>query len=330
MKIGIFSPSTSVVSKCPNRVNRALEYLKSQGNELVLGELFFNDEGYRTGSIKQRAAEINNLLKDEDLDVLMSSIGGFDTNSILPHLDYELLENRKRNLVICGFSDITVLLLGAMNRIKSSKIRFLYGPALIPSFGDIEPEFKSITYNSLLDCVLSSKKHIYNVPGSWTDDWKNWEDFEQPKQIFSQSSWKYEFFKSSHPIKGRLIGGNVNAMLGTFGSEYGLKIQPGDVLLLEDSCKNAEVVEKNFSACLLNGIFDQVSAIILGKYEKFDDQGTGVKPIEILREILDEAKKEIPIVYDVDFSHTKPMLVVELNKPIIIDGKKQRIIKPNP
>ena len=116
---------------------------------------------------------------------------------------------------------------------------------------------------------------------------------------------------------------------GTFGSEYGLKTQPGDILLLEDSCKNAEVVEKNFSACLLNGIFDQVSAIILGKYEKFDDQGTGVKPIEILQEVLSEAKKEIPIVYDVDFSHTKPMLIVELNKPIIIDGKKQRIIKPS-
>ena len=164
--VGIFSPANSVVSKYPNRVKRALEYLKSQGNEVVLGELFFNDEGYRTGSIKQRATEINNLLRDEELDVLMSSIGGFDTNSILPHLDYELLENRKRDLVICGFSDITVLLLGMMNRTKSSKIRFLHGPALIPNFGDIEPQFKSITYNSLLDCVSTSKKHIYTVPDS--------------------------------------------------------------------------------------------------------------------------------------------------------------------
>ncbi len=327
MKIGIFSASAPMASKYPHRAKRAIEFLKDNGHEIVLGNLFYQNQNYRTGTIQQRAQEFNELLKNDDLDVLMSSIGGVNTNSILPYLDYESLSHRSTPLVVCGFSDTTALLLAIQNKVKNPLVRLFYGPALIPSFGDIEPEFKTITYESFLTCLHSSKDYFYVVPKSWTDDSINWEEYQHEKQIEKQTTWGWDFFADSVLIAGRLVGGNANTLLGTFGSEYGLKIQEGDILLLEDSWKDASTVEKNFSACLLNGVFDKVKGIILGKYEQFDDQETGFRPVDLLNEILLTANKKIPIVYDVDFSHTKPMLIGELNQPIILDGKTKTIAK---
>lgn len=38
----------------------------------------------------------------------MTSIGGYNCNQLLPHIDYDLIKNNPKKL--CGFSDITALL----------------------------------------------------------------------------------------------------------------------------------------------------------------------------------------------------------------------------
>lgn len=67
----------------------------------------------------------------------------------------------------------------------------------------------------------------------------------------------------------------------------------------------------------LNGIFEKVSAIILGKHELFDDAGSGRQPYEVLREVL--AGQPIPIVDGFDCCHTHPMLTLPLGVTLCID-----------
>lgn len=50
--------------------------------------------------------------------------------------------------------------------------------------------------------------------------------------------------------------------------------------------KDTETLERSFSLLKVNGVLDKVSGIILGKHELFDDKGTGLKPYEILQEVL--------------------------------------------
>ena len=89
---------------------------------------------------------------------------------------------------------------------------------------------------------------------------------------------------------GRIIGGNLNTIQGIWGSPYMPHIQEGDILFIEDSSKDAATIERSFSLLKINGIFDKVSGIILGKHEQFDDCGTNRKPYEILLEVLQNQK----------------------------------------
>lgn len=67
-------------------------------------------------------------------------------------------------------------------------------------------------------------------------------------------------------------------MLSIWGSPYMPAIHKGDILMIEDYKKTAAIVEKHFSFLKINGVFDKVSGVILGKHEQFDDQGTGLTP----------------------------------------------------
>jgi muramoyltetrapeptide carboxypeptidase len=64
------------------------------------------------------------------------------------------------------------------------------------------------------------------------------------------------------------------------------EIKNGNILFIEDSLKDSATIERSFSFLKVNGVFDRISGIILGKHELFDDQKTGKKPYEILLEVL--------------------------------------------
>lgn len=145
--IGIFSSSSPVSVTVPMRYNRGKEYLISKGIRIIDGELFGKQDYYRSGSIKARADEFNQLLYNNDVQVLMAAIGGNNTNSILPYIDYEYLRNHPK--IIIGYSDTTALLLGIYA--KTGLVTF-YGPALASSFGEFPP-FVDMTFDNFKSVI---------------------------------------------------------------------------------------------------------------------------------------------------------------------------------
>ena len=99
------------------------------------------------------------------------------------------------------------------------------------------------------------------------------------------------------------------------------EIQSGDILLIEDSLKGIEAVERSFAHLLACGVFDKVGALVLGKHELFDDKGTGRTPLDVLLEVLNS--KNVPILYGFDSCHTHPMLVTPLGVQGPIDFDAQ-------
>ena len=87
--IGFFSPSSAATAWAPNRFARAKAYLAAQGVELKAGSLTGERDHWRSGSIAARAEELNALIRDPEVRAIMSVIGGSNSNSLLPYLDYE-------------------------------------------------------------------------------------------------------------------------------------------------------------------------------------------------------------------------------------------------
>lgn len=313
-KIGIFSSSVPATSTAKLRYDRGKEFLQAKGFIIIEGNLTGKQDGYRSGTPKERAEEFNQLLRDPSIKMIMSSIGGTNSNSLLPYIDYEAFKNNPK--IVIGYSDTTAILLALFAK---TNIPTYYGPALIPSFGEFEPLVHE-TYNYFKH-YFSQPSVPYTIPMSpvWSDEMINWLTYEKPKTLYS-NKWI-----SIHEgvVEGRLIGGNNNTMYGFIGTPYFPVIKNGDILLIEDSLKSASTVEKNLAMLKLHGIFDKVGGIILGKHELFDDEGTGKQPLDLLLEQLDG--KIIPILADVDCAHTHPMFPLAIGKKICLDTITQTI-----
>lgn len=316
LTIGIFSASSPVSATVPARYKRGKEYLASKGFRIVDGKLYEKQDCYRSGSIKERADEFNQLLYNKEVDVLMAAIGGNNTNSILPYIDYEYL--KKHPKIIIGYSDTTALLLGIYA--KTGLVTF-YGPALAASFGEFPP-FADMTFEYFKSVICDgvSIPYVYKMPPVWTDEYIDWSQQDRSKKE-NENNWV-----SVIPgiCRGRLIGGNLNTMEGFFGTEYMPEIKKGDILLIEDSLKDACTIERTFSMLKLAGVFDKVGGIILGKHEKFDDNGTNRKPYEILLEVLNDC--QIPLLVEVDCCHTHPMFTMPIGCQVELNATDKTIM----
>lgn len=314
-KIGIYSPSSPITYNSPVRFQRAKAFLESKGFEITQGNLTGKRDFYRSGTIRERAEELNELIRNPDVRCIMSTIGGTNSNALLPYIDYEAF--KKDPKIMIGYSDATAVLLAIYAK---TGIPVFYGPALVPSFGEHEP-FVNYTYDYFEKALMHEQTlpHEVELPPYWTDEPVNWEEKTKEKDR-RNNEW---ISVTQGRVTGRLVGGNLNAMAGIMGSPYMPIIESGDILLLEDTMKTAAVVEKNFNLLKLNGIFDKAAGIILGKHELFDDQGTGRKPHEILLEVLGEC--ELPLLADFDCAHTQPMLTMPIGKTISLDVSAKRV-----
>lgn len=314
-KIGIFTPSSPASVTAKVRYERGKAFLEEKGFQIIEGSLTSQSEGYRSGTPKARAEELNELLRDPTIKMIMSMIGGTNSNSILPYIDYDAF--RENPKLVVGYSDATAILLALYAK---TGIPTYYGPALVPSFGEFDPLVQE-TYRFFESYFCENPALPYEIPMSefWSDEPVNWLEKTQEKPLYSNDWLGF----NDGIVEGRLIGGNNNAMYGFIGTEYFPTIHEGDILLIEDSMKDASIVEKNIAMLKLHGVFDEIAAIILGKHECFDDLGTGKQPIDLLLEQLDG--KNLPILAEFDTCHTHPMHPIAIGKNVRVDTKMRKV-----
>ena len=155
--IGFFSPSFPASHGWDNGINSAVSYMKEQGFNIKLGSLTGKKDFYRSGSIQERADELNELIFSPEVKCLMAISGGGVSNSILPYIDYESL--RKNPKIIIGFSDVTAILLAIYA--KTGLVTF-YGPCL-SCFGR-KPPLHYETYKYLHDIISEPNNTPYAFP----------------------------------------------------------------------------------------------------------------------------------------------------------------------
>lgn len=313
--IAVFSPSSPITATVPARYLRGKAYLEAKGFRVVEGCLTGKQDGYRSGTIQERAEELNQLIRNPDVRCIMAAIGGYNSNALLPYLDYDAL--RADPKIIVGYSDVTALLLGIY---AQTGITTYYGPAMAASFGEFPP-FADETYRYFADILLESASfpHLLPMPQVWTEEFLDWAGQDRGKTGVPNRLVTLQGGSAT----GRLMGGNLNTIAGIWGTPYMPEIRQGDILLIEDSLKSAAEVERSFVHLKLAGVFDRIGGLILGKHELFDHQGTGRKPYEILLEVM--GKPAFPVLAEFDCCHTHPMLTVPIGAEVLLDADAQKV-----
>ncbi|MGD6968250.1 S66 family peptidase [Rossellomorea vietnamensis] len=313
--IGIITPSSPAPVLFTERYQRGLTQLKNMGFNVLEGKCSKTSQGYRSAPIKERAEEINEFIRDEKVKAIISTIGGTNSNSLLPYLDYQTLKAQPK--IIMGYSDVTALLLGIYAR---TGMTTFYGPAIVPSFGEF-PEMLPKGREYFEQAVINPEPLPYtlDIPAEWTEEMLDWRTQTREKKMISNIGWKS---LREGKARGKLIGGNLNTLSGIIASDYFPELT-GAILFIEDSFKDMAVQERSLSMLKLAGVFDVIEGLIVGKHEHFDDSKAPFTFEDLLLEVLDG--REIPILTNVDIGHTFPSHVFPIGIEAEMDAGAGRI-----
>ena len=81
--------------------------IKSWGLEVVLGANLFAVDNQFAGSTKQRIADFQNALDDDEIKAIICARGGYGTVKLIDELDFTSFRETPKWIV--GYSDVTVL-----------------------------------------------------------------------------------------------------------------------------------------------------------------------------------------------------------------------------
>ncbi|WP_409252753.1 S66 family peptidase [Bacillus sp. SCS-153A] len=313
--IGIITPSTPAPVLFNERYQRGLNQLRKMGFNVIEGKCSKSSQGYRSASIRDRAEELNEFIRDEEVKAIISPIGGTNSNSLLPYIDYETL--KKNPKIIMGYSDVSALLLGI--HAKAGLVTF-YGPAIVPSFGEYPemlPKGREYFENTVMKPLESP--YMLEIPSEWTEEMLDWRTQDRAKKLVPNSGWNS---LRKGKVRGKLIGGNLNTMSGIIASEYFPDLK-GAILFIEDSFKDMAIQERSLSMLKLAGVLDEIEGLIVGKHEHFNDCDAPFTFEDLLLEIMGDC--QIPILTNVDIGHTFPSHVFPIGIEAELDADNGKI-----
>ena len=91
----------------PDALNIAVRSLKAIGLDPVVMPGCRENRGYLSGTDEQRAKDINDAFRSDDIKGIFCIRGGYGSMRILRLLDYEMISKHPK--VFAGFSDITAM-----------------------------------------------------------------------------------------------------------------------------------------------------------------------------------------------------------------------------
>lgn len=269
--IGIAAPSSSFLKA---KFDRGIEILKSLGFKVRFSKDIYRKKGYLAGSDEERAAELNRMFADEDLDAIMFARGGYGIQRIMPLLDFDALEKSPK--IIVGYSDLTALTSHITSHLNMSCIHGPVVTALAEDGGKAAASLKE---------VLTSTKPLGEAGGS-------------PLTVIRGGE-----------AKGRFRGGCLTLITSSIGTPYQIDTK-NNILLVEDLSERVYRYDRMLTQIRNAGLLSGVKGVVFGSLEldPAETQPDALMPmIEEFFEGFDG-----PVVAGLKTGHTSPFFSVPL------------------
>lgn len=245
------------------------------------------------------------LFLDHSVDALISTVGGYNTSSLLEFLDFEAIAQNPK--VVCGYSDVTSLHCALLTQAKLSTF---YGPSVFASCGEW-PEPPHETTDAFLAAVSKpwTGPRVLERPQRWSRHFRNaltgeWKTV--PRAWEQGEGWKVVRTGTRTVEEAPLFAFNLNTLLSHAGTSTFPSFR-NSILLLEEMDAPLGRTECSLVHLARLGAFEGLRALLWGRIETPDAQASDDRYVSLLKEFV---PADIPLVVDVDVSHTVPMLTL--------------------
>jgi muramoyltetrapeptide carboxypeptidase len=305
-EIRVIAPSLSfgVILAATREI--ALKNFKGMNLQVTYGKNCEESDEFDSSSIASRVADLHEAFADPKVRGILAAIGGFNSNQLLSHLDYELIQANPK--VFCGYSDITAL--GSAIYAKTGLVTYS-GPAF-STFGMERGLEYTLEY--FKKCLMQDEPFAIMPSKEWSDD--SWYQDQQDRNFMPNEGF---LVINEGQAEGKLIGGNLCTLNLLQGTEYMPSLVDCILLLEDDHESNPVTFDRDLQSLIHQPGFNKVFGLIIGRFQKKSemDQEKLVKIIRTKQELAN-----IPVIADADFGHTTP----QFSFPI---GGRGRLISVN-
>ncbi len=294
-EIRIIAPARSLSLLSEEFIKLAKDSLEKQGFIITFSQNCKKMDVLTSSSIKYRVEDLHEAFLDNNVKAIFTVIGGFNSNQLLKYIDYNLVKNNPK--ILCGYSDITAL----ANAITAKTGLVTYSGLHFSTWG----MKKGFEYNLkyFKKCLIDEDVFEVKPSESWSDD--PWYKNQENREIETNKGF---IIINQGKAEGMIFGGNLR----TFNLLHGTEFMPefsNSILFIEDDniTKNSFSVEfdRNLQSLIHQPDFVRVKGIVIGRFPKNTDMN-----LEKLKYIIGtkEELKSIPIIANVDFGHTNPLI----------------------
>jgi muramoyltetrapeptide carboxypeptidase LdcA involved in peptidoglycan recycling len=266
------------------------------GLRLSYGEHVDVRDVFDSAPAAARVADLHAAFADPSVAGILTVIGGYNSNELLPHLDWDLI--RAHPKVFCGYSDITALH-GAIFA-RTGLVTYL-GPHW-SSFG-MARHFDA-TLRWFTACLFSEEPVRLAETETWTDDlW--FLDQDQREVLASLGWWPIQPGRA----QGRLAGGNLATLSVLRGTPFMPSLADAVLVVEDDYESQPPDFARNLTALLQQPGATQIRALIVGRFQRASNM---TRPL--LEQIIASQPQlaGLPVLASVPIGHTNPMATVPI------------------
>ena len=294
-EIRVIAPSRSLSVIWPVMYDGAVEYWKERGHHVTFARRARELEDFMSPGIAAKVDDIHEAFADPQVKVVISCIGGFNCNRILPHLDYDLIARNPK--ILCGYSDVTALL----NAVHEKTGLVTYHGPHFSTFG--LDKHRDYTWRAFTDCLMQSAP-VQATP--------------------SAQAGEYAVLQPGC-CEGPIVGGNLCTLNLLQGTPYMPDLR-GRVLFLEDDNIMGEYFcyefARNLASLLQCEGAQDIVGIVFGRFE----ESCGMTADLMRRIIKDVVPDNIPVVFGADFGHVFPMITFPIGGRVRVAAGGQATI----
>ncbi|WP_101385447.1 S66 family peptidase [Kitasatospora acidiphila] len=329
-RVAVLSPSAGLPAVFPHPYELGLRRLRE---DYGLEPVEYPTTRVLGASAQDRAADINAAFADPSIKAVIATIGGEDQITVLPHLDGELIQANPKPFF--GYSDNTNLLLFLRNL---GVVGYHGGTVMVQlgRGGRVHPD----TDASLRAALFGSGSYELHPVAEVGDQESPW---EQPELLAEEplmepgTGWIWH--QPDRVVEGPGWGGSVEILSWMAMADREVRPAPeyaGNVLLLEttEELPSADTVYRILRNFGERGLLRRFPALLMARAKSwsFQQRNTPAGKLafrtaqrEAVLRALAEYAPETMAVFDVDFGHTDPQLVLPVGGRIRVDGPERRI-----
>lgn len=305
--IGITSMSAGQ-GKYIDKYELSINNIKKYGFNIIETPNVRNEENPSSDKVT-RVKELNSLVTNQDVDIIMCASGGDFLYDMIPHVNFENIENNPKLFV--GASDPASLLYLITTNLD---IATIYGF----NAASFDQEKLHVSEENCLEILRGNIVEQNSFEKYEIDKEKRTDTYNLTEKV------EWETLNGEVDITGRIIGGCIDCLRLIPGTRFDNTKnfiekykEDGIIWYFDIFSLTAEDLYLTLIQLRESGWFKYIKGVVVGRV-KYPNSFVNITYQEVLKKIF----KDIPLIFNADIGHVVP-------KMTIINGSIAHIISNN-